>query len=306
MNPVNSNNKASTRASLELLYHVSREIATPIDLPTLLERVLFLSMQNIGAINGSIIALDDTGQPVASTLIIGSEILGYSTEQLQDTLDRGLAGWVVKNRQAVLIPDTSKDARWMRRPDDAEDATGPKSVVSTPFLAQERLAGVITLVHPQPNFFTPDHLTLIQAIADQSAVAVLNARLHEESLHQARIMTALAESATVITGSLNLEEVLQSILEQISHALGTEAVSLAMTDPQEAYLEYVASTSKKEHNVVGKKLTIGQGIAGWVAKEKKGLIVPDAYDDDRFFPGFRSKNWIPDKSYCLCSNLLSG
>jgi len=246
-------------------------------------------MQNIGAINGSIIALDDTGHPVASTLIIGIDILGYSTEQLQDTLDRGLAGWVVKNRQAVLIPDTSKDERWMRRPDDAEDATGPKSVVSTPFLAQERLAGVITLVHPQPNFFTPDHLTLIQAIADQSAVAVLNARLHEESLRQARIMTALAESATVITGSLNLSEVLQSILEQTSHALGTEAVSLAVSDPHEETLEYLASTSKKEHNVVGKKLIVGQGIAGWVAQEKKGIIVPDAYQDPRFFPDFDQK-----------------
>jgi PAS domain S-box-containing protein len=304
MTPVKPNNKASTRASLELLYHVSREIATAIDLTTLLERILFLSMQNIGAINGSIIALADTGHPVASTLIIGSEILGYSNDQLKDTLDRGLAGWVVKNRQAVLIPDTSKDERWMRRPDDAEDATGPKSVVSTPFLAQERLAGVITLVHPQPNFFTTDHLTLIQAIADQSAVAVLNTRLHEESLRQARIMTALAQSATVITGSLNLDDVLQSILEQISHALGTEAVSLAMTDPQEEYLEYVASTSKKEHNVVGKKLVLGQGIAGWVAREKQGLIVPDAYKDDRFFPDFDKKTGFRTKAIA-CAPIFS-
>lgn len=286
MNPVHQDNNTDTRASLELLYHVSREIATAIGLPTLLERVLFLSMQNIGAINGSIIALDDTGHPVASTLIIGTEILGYSTAQLQDTLDRGLAGWVVKNRQAVLIPDTSKDERWVQRPDDAEDATGPKSVVSTPFLAQERLSGVITLVHPEPQFFQQHHLTLIQAIADQSAVAVLNARLHAESLRQARIATALAESATVITGSLNLSEVLQRILEQISHAMGTEAVSLALSDPEEEYLEYYASTSQTEHNVVGKKLKIGQGIAGWVAKEKKGLIIPDAYNDERFYPDF--------------------
>ncbi|MCJ7702704.1 MAG: GAF domain-containing protein, partial [Anaerolineales bacterium] len=296
MNPVHQNEKTDTRASLELLYHVSREIATAIDLPTLLERVLFLSMQNIGAINGSIIALDDTGQPVASTLIIGRDILGYSSEQLRDTLDRGLAGWVVRNRQAVLIPDTSKDERWAQRPDDAEDATGPKSVVSTPFLAQERLAGVITLVHPQPNFFSPDHLTLIQAIADQSAVAVLNARLHTESLRQARIMTALAESASVITGSLNLSEVLQRILEQISHALGTEAVSLAMSGPDEEYLEYYASTSKKEHNVIGKKIKFGQGIAGWVAKEKTGIIIPDAYEDDRFFPDFDNKTGFHTKA----------
>jgi GAF domain-containing protein len=138
--------RTDTRASLELLYHVSREIATALDLSVLLERILYLSMETIGAITGSIIALDDGGNPVASTLIIGTDILGYSPDQLQDTLDKGLAGWVVKNRQSVLIPDTAEDERWLRRPDDAEDATGAKSVVSAPFLAQDRLAGVITLL----------------------------------------------------------------------------------------------------------------------------------------------------------------
>lgn len=275
-----------TRSFLELLYHVSREIATADDLQTLLERILFLSMQNIGAVNGSIIALDDAGNPVASTLIIGSEILRYSIEQLQATLDQGLAGWVVRYRQAVLIPDTSKDNRWLRRPDDAEDATGPKSVVSAPFLAQDRLAGVITLVHPEPDYFTADHRNLVQAIADQSAVAVLNTRLHADTRRQARIMTALAESARVITGSLNLSEVLQRILEQISQAIGTEAVSLAMLNSQKGILEFYASTSNLEHDVVGKQIKIGQGVAGWVAKEKKGIIIPDVYKDGRFYAEF--------------------
>jgi len=304
MIPDHPYNKAETRTYLELLYHVSREIATAIDLPTLLERILFLSMQNITATTGSIIALEDTGSPVAATLIIGKDILSYSTELLQATLDKGLAGWVVRNRKAVLISDTSKDERWLRRPDDAEDATGPKSVVSVPFLAQDRLAGVITLVHPKPNFFSIDHLTLVQAIADQSAVAVLNARLHAESFRQARIMTALADSASAITGTLNLSDVLQRILGQISQALGTEAVSLAMLDPQGESLEYFASTSKTEHTVVGKKIKVGQGIAGWVAKEKKGVIVPNAYEDDRFFHEFDKKTGFRTLAIA-CSPIIS-
>ncbi len=295
MSVVSKDERTDTRASLELLYHVSREIATALDLSVLLERILYLSMENIGAITGSIIALDDGGNPVASTLIIGTDILGYSPDQLQDTLDKGLAGWVVRNRQSVLIPDTSEDERWLRRPDDAEDATGAKSVVSAPFLAQDRLAGVITLVHPKPHFFTADHQALIQAISDQSGVAVLNARLHADSQRQARIMTALAESATYITSTLDLDEVLTRILGQISQVLETTAVSLALINEDENTLEYSASTSTGEHSVVGKTLQIGQGVAGWVAQEQQGVIVPDAYADPRFFPdvdkrtGFRTR-----------------
>jgi len=304
MNSIPKNEKNGTRASLELLYHVSREIATAFDLSTLLERILHLSIQTIGAINGSIIALDDTGKPVASTLIIDTKVVQYSTEQLKETLDKGLAGWVVKKRQAVLIPDTSKDERWLQRPDDSADATGSKSAVSVPFLAQDHLVGVITLVHPNPNFFQPDQRALVQAIADQSAVAVLNALLHNDTRRRAGIMTALAESATTITGTLKLSEVLQRILDQISQALDTETVSLAMIDYVDGSLEFSASTSQGEHSPVGMKLKLGVGVAGWVAREKKGVIVQNAYDDERFYSSFDKNTGFETKAIA-CSPIFS-
>ena len=285
MNTISRQDDTDTRSSLELLYHVSREIAAAPDLSTLLQRVLFLSMRTIGALSGTIIVVDDDGKPVASAIIYGTDVLDVTTEQLSATLDEGLAGWVLKNRQSVLIPDTSQDSRWLRRPDDAQEATGPKSAVSAPFLERERLVGVISLVHPDPCFFTFDHLSLVQAIADQSAVAVFNARLHADSLRQARVMTALAESAAAITGSLQLSEVLQRILEQISQALRVEVVSLALIDPHKKILEYRASTSTEEPSVVGMTLELGQGIAGWVAQAQRGVVVQDAYADSRFYPG---------------------
>lgn len=271
------------RALLELLYHISREIATTLDLPTVLQRVLFLSMRTIGAISGSVIVLDDAGRPVESTIIHKAHLIEQTTEQLRAILESGLAGWVVRQRQAVLVPDTSQDQRWLQRPDDAAEATGPKSAVSVPFLVQERLAGVLTLVHPQPGFFNLDHLALVQAIADQAAVAVLNARLYAESRRQARVMTAVAESAAAITASLQLDDVLQQILGQISQALHVEAVSLALIDPQNDQLEYYASTSPEHRSVVGVKLKLGQGIAGWVAQTGRGVIVPDVHQDERFY-----------------------
>ncbi|MBT7072085.1 MAG: hypothetical protein HN975_14475, partial [Anaerolineae bacterium] len=59
-------------------------------------------------------------------------------------------------------------------------------------------------------------------------MAVLNARLHADSQRQARIMTTLAESATIITSTLDSDEVLERILGQISQVLETSAVSLAL------------------------------------------------------------------------------
>jgi PAS domain S-box-containing protein len=283
MTTQNRENEA-TRASLELLYDISRELAAALDLRTVLQRVLFLCMRNVGAISGSIIVLDDNGQPVESAIIIGRQIHDHATSQLRVTLERGLAGWVARQRQTVFIPDTSRDERWLRRPDDAEDRTGSKSAISAPLLARDRLVGVITLVHPTPGFFTLDHVALLQAIADQAGIAVLNARLYAESQRQARVMTAVAESAAVITATLKLDDVLQRILEQISQALRVEVVSLALLDAGEQTLEFRASTGGKGQSVIGIRLPIDKGIAGWVAREGRGAIVSDARKDWRFYP----------------------
>ncbi|MEN6409598.1 MAG: GAF domain-containing protein, partial [Anaerolineaceae bacterium] len=168
----------STRSSLELLYHISRELATALDLRIVLQRVLSLSVSNIGGERGSIIVLDDREQPIDAAIVYGAQMHTHTTRQLQETVDRGLAGWVVRNRLPALLPDTSQDERWLRRPDDAADRTGAKSAICMPLLAREKLVGVLTVVHPVPGTFTEEHLALMQAIADQAGIAVMNARLY--------------------------------------------------------------------------------------------------------------------------------
>ena len=180
--------------------------------------------------------------PVASTIIHKKRIIEQPNEQLRVTLEKGLAGWVVHHEKAVLISDTRRDERWLLRPDDTQSAESGKSVVSVPFIARGQVTGVITLVYREPNFFKLEHLELVQAIADQAAVAVLNARLYAESQRQAHVMTTLANSAAAITASLRCDDVLANVLEQTRQALQVEAVSLAFIDHQKDEIEFQAST----------------------------------------------------------------
>ncbi|MBN2147107.1 MAG: GAF domain-containing protein [Anaerolineales bacterium] len=272
----------TTRATLELLYHISRELSAALDLRTVLERVLFLSMQNVGAISGSIIVLDENEKPIESAIIFGEQVRDHTTQQLRATLDYGLAGWVMRNRQAVLVQDTSQDDRWLSRQYEIDEKTQPKSAVSAPLLTRDMLVGVMTLVHPQVHFFRDEHLALVQAIADQAGIAVVNARLYAESQRQARVSTALATSASGITASLNLEDVLAGIMEQTSQALSAKAVSLALIDPHDGMLVFQAATGWAKHQVIDTRLSIGQGIAGWVAEHGEGVIVQDTSVDTRF------------------------
>lgn len=271
------------RASLELLYHISRELASNLDLRSVLERVLFLAMRYVKAIRGSIIVLDDNGRPLESAVIAGDQVLDRSTQRLRATLERGLAGWVIRNRQPALVKDTLQDERWtFLSYETREDNSKAKSAVCAPLMVQDRLVGVLTLVHPQTNYFTQDHLDLMQAIADQASIAVLNARLYSESQQQVRVMTALTETAAIITASLNLEEVFMRILDQVMTALSVQAACLALVEINPKEMVVRAAKGWAQGEPVKATIKMGQGVAGWAAQEGRAVIVNEAPNDERF------------------------
>lgn len=273
--------ESRTRPLLELLVRVSREVATALDLRTVLQRLLFAALQYVGGERGSIVVMDDTGKPVDATIVYGRQFHDHTTQQLRETVEKGLAGWVVQNRQSALVPDTSKDVRWLRRADDAVDKSGAKSAICVPLMARDRLVGVLTLVHPVPNSFNAEHLDLMQAIADQASIAVLNARLYTETQRTARIMSALAEGAAAINTSLEMPDVLRRILNQTMQALQVETVALALLDNKNDLI-FQAAAGNNSGSVTGNRIRAGQGLMGIVVNDKHGLVIPNVKVDPRF------------------------
>ncbi|OGO61403.1 MAG: hypothetical protein A2029_15375 [Chloroflexi bacterium RBG_19FT_COMBO_47_9] len=289
----------STRSSLELLYHISRELSSALDLRTVLERVLFLSMQNVGAINGSIIVLDDNGAPVDSAIVAGKTLHNHTTKRLRETLEKGLSGWVVRERQLALVENTNIDDRWMPRQYDDDEKQLPKSAVSVPLLTHDNLVGVLTLVHPRTGFFTPDHVALVQAIADQAGIAVLNARLYAESQRNVQVMTSLAKSASGISSSLMLEDVFKGILEQTNQALNVKSVALTLIESQSGKLELRAAIGWSKRSSLRIPYEINQGISRWVIAHDEGVIIPEVTKDDHLAPCTdQIKGKIPKSILC--------
>jgi NtrC-family two-component system sensor histidine kinase KinB len=270
------------QALLELLIGVSREVATALDLRTVLQRLLFAAINNVGGERGSIVVMDAKGKPLDSTIVYGRRFHDHATQQLKDTVTRGLAGWVVTNRQSVLVPDTSKDDRWLRRLDDSAENSGAKSAICVPLLARDQLVGVLTLVHPIPNGFGIEHLELMQAIADQASIAVLNARLYTESQRTARVMSALAEGAAAINTSLDIQDVWRRIMNQTMQALQVETVALALIEPASGDLVFRASAGQNSGNIIGRQVPAGIGLTGMVAREGRGVVVSDVRQDQSY------------------------
>jgi two-component system, NtrC family, sensor histidine kinase KinB len=187
--------QSNENTSLEILYSVSRELAASLDLHTVLERILSLSTSNIGAERASLVVLDEKGQPIDAAMIQDGQLVTTTIVQMKDVVTSGLAGWVIQNKNYVVLQDTQKDERWLPRPRSGHSRLMSQSALCVPLMAREKLVGVLTIVHPRVNFFTDDYVSLQRAIADMAGIAIQNAELFEEvRTAQARYYDLFEES----------------------------------------------------------------------------------------------------------------
>ena len=117
----------------------------------------------------------------------------------------------------------------------------------------------------------------------------------ELKVHQ---LTTLMELSTFLNSTLETKEVLRRSMEAIVRLMDCEGGSLLLVDEKAGELVFEVALGEKGEKVKEIRLKIGEGIAGWVAKEAKPLIINDVGQDPRFFSGadehtgFKTRNMI--------------
>src|SRR5450755_3683781 len=154
---------------LLLLNEIARELTSILNLDELLGRIAELVRRLIDYQMFSILLLDATGEKLQhrfslrfnENIVLKHEI----------PLGRGLVGAAAESKEAVLVPDVSKDPRYI----EANPETGSELVV--PLIYKGKVIGVLDMEHTRRGFFTEDHQRTMSTLAAQIAIAVENARL---------------------------------------------------------------------------------------------------------------------------------
>ena len=97
-------------------------------------------------------------------------------------------------------------------------------------------------------------------------------------------LSALLSISGLLTASIDLPALLKVIVTSVTTLLECEASSLFLIDPTGEQLILKVATGPVGGEIKELRLKIGDGIAGWVAKHRKSLIVNDPKHDPRFFP----------------------
>ena len=155
-------------------------------------------------------------------------------------------------------------------------------LLMVPLMTQDGAIGLVELMDDKPRFFTKQEITLIQLLANHAGTTLENARLHQETQHQLRVSTLLNEASKVINSTLDLNQIMQSLLAQMNELLNVDALSIALVDKQSQELVYEVAEGSGSDKIVGLRMPSNQGVSGWVMEHNQPALVPDANSDDRF------------------------
>ncbi len=215
------------RDQADLLFRITRDLSTSLDLDRVLTKALELFAGALGIQHGSVILVDqETG-----TLRLRAALdrrLPLEGEPMPFGPGEGLAGWMLRTREPVLVRDVQTDDRWLALPDPGYPI---RSVVGAPLVAADEAMGVLTLDHSEPDHFALDHLRLLSAAAAQVAVAVNNAELYQYISVQAEQLGEMLRSQRA--ESAKSGAILESIADGVLVLDGKQQVLLVNPTAEE-------------------------------------------------------------------------
>ncbi len=261
------------RDRIDTLYRIAVELTASLDLDRVLHRALELVGEAVGADTGALFLID----PQSDFLIYRAsmrfdESLPPGGRQIQLGRHEGLAGWVMDNRQSLVIDNVQADPRWVKIP----GTETRRSLLGAPLIANEEVLGCIFFNSDTVGAFHEGHLRLVEAAANQVAASINNAELYRLIRDQAeRLGVMLRVQQTEAAKS-------QAILESV-------ADGVMVTDQNGEIILFNAAAERtlglRRDEVLGRPASelsglYGPGAVEWTERLAKWRTSPRDYQGD--------------------------
>lgn len=163
---------------LNILQEIGIQINSILRLKDLLNLIMALSKETLEAEASSLMLLDEKNNELTFEVALGEK--GDIIKKFRIPLGEGIAGWVAVTGEPLLVNDVEKDLRFAKKYDSVTSFK-TKSILCVPLKTREKIIGVIEVINKTGNdYFDENDLNLLQAIANEAAIAIENAQLYQD------------------------------------------------------------------------------------------------------------------------------
>ena len=231
--------QTQARASeLTTLNEMSLQLGGQLDVQDIIHTIHEYTARLMDATYFFVCLYDEAEELLSFPLVIDNHEIG-EIPPMKKT--KGLTQYVIDSRVPLLITDNVDEV--IRELDLEEIIIGEpaQSWLGVPLLIGDQVLGVIVTQNVQrPRMFTQHHQDLLVAIARQSAIALQNAQLFERTNAALNETQALYNITNVASHSLQLQNMLADVLEQVLASTGFDSGLISIYNKETATLDLIS------------------------------------------------------------------
>jgi HD-GYP domain-containing protein (c-di-GMP phosphodiesterase class II) len=180
---------------------------------------------------------------------------------------QGLSGWALEHDEVVRSGAVQDDPRYV------DTYPGLQSGLYVPIKVGDRAIGSIAVESELPNAFDENDERLLMTLAAQSGVAIDNARLFMKLQERADEFALLYETTRDLTTYQDFHDLLDTVSRRAARLLAASGGGIYLYEAQSSTLELVSLPDGSLP--LGKRLQLGESVAGRVAESREPLVVSD-------------------------------
>lgn len=264
---------------LAALNSMGQTVVASLNLEVVFDRVLASLLPLLRA-EGVFILLKEGEELVfAATNEVGEENL----QGQRVAATEGVAGKVLSAGKSVWLRGEETKERVYRQLTQVARYY-PGAILAVPLHLHGELIGVMEAVHQEEDRFTAADLSVLETAAAWTAIAIGNARRHEDIRRRLQESEAMATISRALSETLDLEQVLQLIVDATWQIIPTvDWATIHLLDDKTGIL-YPAAIAGVELKPEDYAMNPGEGIAGLVMEKGEVVNVQDLQQDARRLP----------------------
>jgi diguanylate cyclase (GGDEF)-like protein len=161
---------------LEIFHGVAKALTSSLDLDSILQTIMEKMAEYFRPDTWSLLMVDEDKNELYFAIAVGTAAEALKNVRLK--VGEGIAGWVAKHGERLIVPDVMTDPRFAKRIDEMTKWE-TRSIICVPVRSKLRVLGVIQLVNVHLEHFTDQEMYFLQSLCDYAAIAIENARAVE-------------------------------------------------------------------------------------------------------------------------------
>ncbi|MBN1137857.1 MAG: GAF domain-containing protein [Anaerolineae bacterium] len=275
---VRSAERKLDRTQLRTLIRASKLLNGSLDHDRVLHKLMVLAGRGVDADRVTLYLVDKPSGQLRSMVLLGREL-----HEIRLASGEGLAGFVARSGETVMVDNAYRDPRFSRHADKVSGYR-TRTVLAVPMCdPRDEVIGVVQALNKRRGFFTARDAVYLLALAGHASLALENARLHASLAGDYERLSFLYLISNLLITEMYLPDVLRMVMEGVTKTLGVESSAILLWDEPRQRLVFHTIAGPNQGKVAQLDVPPEGSIAGWVFQNREAVVIDDVQHDPRHF-----------------------